>query len=164
MRKRIVFFAILIMLVLTSAACAEPSAKGMPVSSGLNEDAGQRVLVITEDTEFKAVLVNETQNQLNEQGLFTEIECVNNPSRADDSGYDVVAVVWHIQMGKLPANVENYINRCKEQDKLIIFATSGGGEMESDCAVDAVTCPSQNDPTEQADALTGMILEKLNIN
>jgi hypothetical protein len=110
--------------------------------------AAPRVLIATQGSDFKDAVVAEVVRHLETRQAFVRVIDVSSLSGADINEWSALVVIHTWEMGKPPAVVREFVDRAKDQGKLIVLTTSGRGDFRIE-GVDAISAASR---IEDADA------------
>ena len=155
MRKRRWLYGALMVFVLSGCVSqVEVIERG-------DRNCERRVLIATQQSEFKDAVVSGILEGLDEDSCYMKV--INLKKLADESTahYDVLVVVNTCKMGRLNGRARRFFKHVqeKEEGKIILLTTVGSGDYEPKIGkVDAITSASE---MEKAGALAERIAGKV---
>lgn len=121
--------------------------------------ATDRLLIASQGSKFKNALVESVIAELTEDSLYIRVIDVTALGDVLEKEWDAVLIMHTTEQWKLQPEVEEYLGRVQNLEKVILVTTSGSGEWKSDeYDVDILTSASKSD---ELPALTERITEKI---
>ncbi len=121
--------------------------------------AADRLLIASQGSKFKNSLVESVIAELAEDSLYIRLIDVTSLGDVLEKEWDAVLIMHTTEQWKLQPEVEEYLGRVQNLEKVILVTTSGSGEWKSDeYDVDILTSASKSD---ELPALTERITEKI---
>jgi hypothetical protein len=132
-----------------------------------NNNSSRKILIATENSEFKKEVVDRLIEKLGMQDYYFRIISLKQLEEVDRGQYGAILLVCKVTAGKIQARANTFINKELANPKLIIFLTSGSGDPLSEfntadmSGVDAITSASRISEVEKlADQLKKLLIKR----
>jgi len=139
----IVILIISIWIVMNWQGVIDPYQVGDP-------KAQCKVLIASQGSKFKNKLLTELVQQLQSDKKYISIIDVTSLEKENVSDWNAIVIIHTTQAHHMPKSVKNYLKKFTNLSKVILIATSGGGdELVTEFEVDAISTASRLDVTDQ---------------
>jgi len=91
-------------------------------------DAGQRVLILTQGSDFKDAIVTKTTGSLLDQGVFVRVLDVKEAKKQSPDDWDAVLMIFTLSIGKDDAKAKAFMQAHPDADNIITVRTQGTEE------------------------------------
>ena len=109
-----------------------------------NPDSHIKVLIASQGSEFKDKLLNDLVQQLKSDKMYMSIIDVTSLEKENVTDWSAVVIIHTTQAHHMPKSVRTYLERFSSLSKVVLVATSGGGdEMVTEFDVDAISTASR---------------------
>ena len=112
-------------LLLNRQGVVEPFAVGTP-------ELENKVLIASQGSDFKNVVVESLTAYLEKKPAYVEVIDVTSLSGVNEDEWDALVFLQSTEQWKLWPDVDTYLARAKNLDKVILVATSGSGDWKTD--------------------------------
>lgn len=96
------------------------------------------ILIATQGSKFKNDIVEKIVKHYGSQPIYVKVTDVSNLEKVDESVWSAILILHTWEMYKPPLVVETFMNKVKNQTKIVVLTTSGDGEYKME-NVDAIT-------------------------
>ena len=128
---------------------------GNPASPG-------KILIAGVMSEFKQQVIKRVTEKIGKDKYYIKITGLDNLKKEDTSMYSAIVLINVLMAGQLDGRIKNFLNADPDNDKVIIFTTTGGGINYKPPAVDSISSASKSELVEQkADELVELIRKRL---
>ncbi|MEW5735398.1 MAG: hypothetical protein AB1921_11115 [Thermodesulfobacteriota bacterium] len=146
----------LLVLVHLGAGCSLKPVR--PAVFG-NEQSAAKVLIAADASDFKGAVVKQLVEKLVADGAFVRLAPLSDLSKLNAADYKAVVLVNTVIAWQAKPDVQAFIKRTQDRDRLILVSTAGDPEIRTDFdGVDAVTAASE---MENAGGLADEIAQKV---
>jgi hypothetical protein len=162
MKYRKIYGFFLLGLSLMLWGCA--SQPVTTVESGPPSPSGRKVLVATQNSKFKKVLVSEIYQALNQYSIYSKIIDVSKLKNQSSAEFSAVVIINKCMAGRPDPRVESFIDREPQKNKIIVLTTGISDSWKPDePGVDAMTSASVLDKSDQvAKSIIKRVLARVN--
>ena len=124
-------------VIINSQGVIEPFEHGNP-------DADKRILIASQGSDFKEVLVKSIIDQAeSNQYFFSVIDCTTLGNEIDEK-WDVIVIIHTLQVHKMPEEAKVFLSEVKDISKVMLVSTSGAGDDFVEVSdVDAISSASR---------------------
>ena len=122
-----------------------------------NESEEYQVLIATQGSKFKDLLVSEVIKELKDEPIFFSVIDISLLPDINMVDWNAIVIIHTWEYNEPPPVVSAFLNKNKSTDKLVAFATSGSGE-QSVAYVDGISGESIIDDVTK---YSSQILKKL---
>lgn len=106
----------------------------------------QKVLIATQGSTFKDTLVAGLTEHLEQKPVYIKGVDVSALPEVNEDGWNAVVLIHACESGKLQPDVEKYLGRAKNLNKVVLLTTSGSGTWKTeDFNIDTITTASKKD-------------------
>ena len=155
MRKRRWFYGVLAMFVLSGCASqVEVIERG-------DKSCGKRVLIATQQSEFKDAVVSGIVEELGKEPCYVKVIDLKKLTDESIESYEVLVIVTTRKIWRLNRHARKFFKHVpeKEEGKIILLTTADGEDYEPKVGkVDAITSASK---MEKAGAVAERIVSKV---
>lgn len=124
-----------------------------------NPELEQKVLIASQGSDFKNVLVDSLTTHLKEKPLYIKVVDVSALGNVNEEEWDALVLIHACQQYKINPDVKKYLDKAKNLSKVILVITSGSGEWKTDeYEVDIFTSASK---LNELNSLVSSILDKI---
>jgi len=108
-----------------------------------NPHAKHKVLIASQGSEFKSLLVEEITQRIQSDSIFISVlDCTSLDVENSDT-WDATVIIHTTQIHGMPEEARSYLSRSDDLSKVALVSTSGGGdEVVTEFEVDAISCAS----------------------
>ena len=131
-----------------------------------NSNAEKRILIASQGSEFKNMLVQSLIDQLeSNQNYFSVIDCTTLDNENDEN-WDVIIIIHTLQIHEMPKEAKVFLSKVKDISKIMLVSTSGAGDDKvEDLKLDAISSASRITAIPEITIwVKEKLLEKLNPN
>lgn len=120
----------------------------------------RKLVIATQGSEFKNAVTNQIVNHFKQDSIFIKVVDISRLPDINPDNYTAIVLIHTWENFKPPIEIEEFINRTNaQQNKMIVFTTSGQGSYKMD-GVDAITGASKMEDTL---SYVNKIIERVNI-
>ena len=117
----------------------EPFAVGDP---GLEK----RVLIASQGSDFKNAVVESLTTYLKEKPAYVKVIDVTSLSEVNEDDLDAVILIHTTEYSKLQPDVDQFLSRAIDLDRVVLLTTSGPGDWKTDkYDVETITSASKHE-------------------
>ncbi len=128
-----------IYLILNRQSVVEPFAVGNP---GLEK----KVLIASQGSDFKNAVVESLTTHLENRQVYAKVIDVTSLGEVNEDEWDALVVIHTTEQWKLQPDVDEYLARAQNMDKVILVTTSGSGDWKTDkYDVETITSASRKE-------------------
>ena len=143
LKKVIIVFIILgalsiIFLTWYSVQHSMEEAKPFEVN---DKGLSQRVLIATQGSKFKDVIVQETIGQLKSLPIYIKVVDVGQLTNVNESEWSAIVILHTWEYGKPQKDALDFVQRASSKNKVIVLCTSGSGKEKME-GIDGITSAS----------------------
>ncbi|SHK39505.1 hypothetical protein SAMN02745216_03386 [Desulfatibacillum alkenivorans DSM 16219] len=151
------FYAALAVLLLLAAGCGPKRVSSVRYGS---PSAGSKVLLATEDTEFKNTILKNVVKSYEGQDVFIQVESVPALDKINAEDFDAVVLINTCMAWRVEPEIEAFIKKTADKQKIVLLTTTGDPDLNIEApGVDSVTSASR---MENADHVSQKIIGKIN--
>lgn len=126
------------------------------------QDAHFKVLIASQGSEFKDKLLNDLVQQLESDRIYMSIIDVTSLEKENVTDWNAIVIIHTTQAHRMPKSVRTYLERFSSLSKVVLVATSGGGdEMVTEFEVDAICTASRIALTDKISSRTISSVENI---
>ena len=153
-------FILFIILVFWGCA-SQPVAT---VESGTPGSSNRKVLVATQNSKFKRMVVSEIYDELNQNSIYMKIIDVKKLKNQSSAEFSAVVIINKCMVGRPDPRVESFIDREPRKNKIIVLTTGIRDSWKPDeSGVDAMTSASVLEKSDQvAKTIVNRVLALIN--
>ena len=123
-------------------------------------DLSSKVLIATQGSAFKKQLVAEIIERLKQQSVYIRVIDVTALGGVNEADWNAIILINTCESGKMQADVNAYLERLKQPEKVILLTTSGSGDWKpANGRIDSISSASKKD---QSAALATEIIQRIN--
>ena len=160
MEKRIgIYLLIFVSMGVYVAACAP---KLIPTSTIGAIESRKRLLMATQESEFKNAVISDVVAGLESEDIFIEITDVSNLVSKEVGNYNAILIVNNYRYLRINRDVRTFLEGAEEpvKEKIVLLTTAGSpSSVDEGLGVDAMSTASK---MESAQDVSGTIIEKVN--
>lgn len=105
----------------------------------INSEMEQNSLLIaTQSSDYKNAIVDTIVKYYRTQPIYIKVTDVSNLPKVDEFSWDAILILHTWEMNKPQSDTETFFNKVKDKNKVVVLATSGGGDLMMD-GVDGIT-------------------------
>ena len=121
-------------------------------SRSVNEDSTQSaVLIVSQGSEFKNAIVDNLFDELGSDGHYVRLTDATRIAQISPNDWDVILIMHTMEIWQPQKDVAAFLEKNYNKEKMIVFATSGSGEIKMD-NIDGITGCSILEEAEQRSA------------
>jgi hypothetical protein len=106
-------------------------------------NASQKVLIASQGSDFKNILLEELVQQLKSGNVYLSIIDCTSLKKENSTDWDVTVIIHTTKVHQMPKYVSSYLKRFSDLSSFVLVSTSGGGdEMVTEFEVDAICTAS----------------------
>ena len=166
MKKQMLFFLISSSLILL-CGCTAPQYIWPQRDIDLQEinqaSLKKKILIASRKSEFKIAVVQKIKDAFKNQAVYIRIIGIEALKYEDANKYSAVVLINTAMGWKIDRKAEEFLEKHKDLNSIIVLTTSGGGDIMPDTEeyqIDAVSSASTKDKTEHiADKIISKIRE-----
>lgn len=127
-----------------------------------NPGLAQNVLIASQGSAFKNAIVESLTTHLKERQLFIKVIDVTTLGEVNEDDWDALVFIHTTEQWKLQPDVEKFLARARDLDKIILLTTSGQGDWKTDkYDVETITSASKKEEMPTLLPALYMKLDKL---
>jgi hypothetical protein len=143
-----------------SAQHSMEEAKPMEIN---DKGLPQRVLIATQGSKFKDVVVQETIGQLKSLPVYIKVIDVGQLTSINESEWSVIVILHTWEYGKPQKNALDFVINSASKNKIVVLCTSGSGKEKME-GIDGITSASwPEEVIDSRDKIVNRIKSILNI-
>jgi len=145
-----VIVAIVILLIITFSIYLYIHRQGnIKAFEAGNKNAKQHILIASQGSDFKDLLVDRLIQNLKEKQLYIKVIDVTNLSAINENEWNAMIIIHTTEKFVLQPDVKKYLDRARDLSKVILITTSGSGKWKTkDYNVDIITSASRKEELE----------------
>ncbi len=148
MRNRFFPFLTALVVAMTLSGCAQKMVN--TVAFG-DPHTAIRILIATEQSEFKQAVTEKVVNGFENQALFFKITDLRNLESEAVASYTVIVIINTCVAWDLDPRVKTFFESTVTKEHIILLTTAGDADWQAEAAgVDAFTSASSPADTERA--------------
>ncbi|KPJ48402.1 hypothetical protein AMJ40_07555 [candidate division TA06 bacterium DG_26] len=106
----------------------------------------RRVLIAAQGSDFKEALVDSLVTHLRGKSVYISVVDVTTLATVDEEEWDALVIIHTVEQWKLQSDVNAYLDRAEDLDKVLLITTSGSGQWRTEeYDVDVITSASKRD-------------------
>ncbi len=160
MKRNHWIYVLLIMLIgICISGCA---ARPLVTSTIGATDSKNRLLIASQDSEFKDAVVSKVVEDFKKERVLIEIIDLANLSKKRSKEYEAIVILNDYKFFRINRHVREFLKSVNEYDrkKVVLLTTAGSPSlMVKGTDVDAISSASKN---ANADSVSEMIIRKVN--
>ena len=161
MKKNLSMYLVVILFLASSHfGCAPKTIVTTSVTGAI--DSENRLLIATQDSEFKNAVVSNILDDLGKKNVSIEIVDLVNLSGKPVENYDAIVILNDYKFLRLDEDVIDFLEKMDKdtKQKTILLTTAGSpGLVGKIPEIDAVTSASK---TAKVEVMSDMVLQKIN--
>jgi len=107
-------------------------------------DLETKVLVGSQGSDFKNSLLEKLTERIGKKDIYMKTIDVTTLSGIKEESWNAIILINAIQWSKLQKDVRIFLNSSQVNDRIIMFATSGDGDVKpKECKIDTITSASR---------------------
>jgi hypothetical protein len=133
--------AVLGAALLLAAGCAARAVK--TVSFG-TESAARRVLIATDQSDFKAAVISSVTGSLDPNVVYVKVIDIAHLATEPPADYDAVILINTVYAWRMNAQAAAFLKNEADRQRVILLSTADGEDWESGIpGIDAITSASE---------------------
>ena len=129
------------------------------VEFGKSENCQKKLLIASQQSDFKDLIVKKMSNDLNSDYCFLkriDVAALNNES---DQNYDAVVIINVMKFMNIDKEVKDYLSHITDKTKFVVLTTTGKkGRVVEIAGIDAISSASATEKSDQlADDLSARV-------
>lgn len=131
-----------------------------------NLNSSKKVLIATENTEFKQEIVDRLTQKLGMPDYYFKVIGINLLPETNTDPYNAILVISKITAGRIQQKTSAYLQNKASDPKLVVLVTSGSGDPYSEIfqtnlkGVDAITSASKMNKVEEITDQIAVLIKK----
>jgi len=161
LKKILIGIAVLVLgIVLFCTGYVIIYSQGVIESSEVNSaELPTKILIGSQGSGYKEALVQKLVSQLGNTNTYIKVIDVTTLGSIDEADWNAIILITSIEYYAAQKDVAAFIEESQQPEKIILFATSGQGDMgPQECRIDAITTASE---TANIDEKTEAIMTRL---
>jgi hypothetical protein len=132
--------------------------------TGVEKDGISRILIATQKTKYKRVVVSEIKGALENNSFYIKVIDVKKLRNESTHQYNAIIIINRCIAGRPDPRVESFIVDVREKNKIVLLTTGIMDSWKPDSPeIDAMTSASKLDDSRQiAQTIVGKVLDIIN--
>lgn len=126
-------------LLLNRQGVVEPYAVGSPAMD-------KKVLIASQGSDFKNAVVESLTTYLEKKQAYVKVIDITSLSEVNEDEWDAVILIHTTEYSKLQPDVDQFLGRATDLDRVVLLTTSGSGDWKTDkYDVETITSASKRE-------------------
>jgi hypothetical protein len=155
-KDRLFFSIVLMAIALAFSGCA---VRAVQTTEAGDPGAGKRVLIATQQTEFKEAVVSKIVEDLEKDLCYVRVIDLKQLEDAPAADFGAIVVVNTCKAWSMSRGASKFVKRFPDKDRVVLLTTANGEDWKpKSVEVDAITSASK---VQKADPVADEIVQRV---